>query len=155
MRNARRDQLDHITLDIQTTGDTITIDANKRDDAWRDHNNDNVVETTFDIQVPAAAMLDIYGFSSDLDIRGITGAETLETFSGDITVDGAKSPIHAKTFSGRINARLDSSASGEVSFDSFSGAFDSDIPLTVSVGTSGTPGTSGTRNCDLRHLRFQ
>ncbi len=163
VRNAKRDQLDHIKLDIQTTGDTIAIDANKRDDAWRDH-NDNVVETTFDIQVPAAATLDIYGFSSDLDIRGITGDQKLETFSGDITVDGAKSAVRAKTFSGRIevnltsagaspelnaetfsgriNARLASDAKGEVSFNSFSGTFDSEIPLTVtSIGRHRTSGS--------------
>ena len=163
VRNAKREQLDHIKLDIQTTGDTITIDANKRDDAWRDH-NDNVVETTFDIQVPAAAMLDIYGFSSDLDIKGVTGDEKLETFSGDITVEGAKSAVRAKTFSGRIdinltsagaspelnaetfsgriNARLAGDAKGEVSFDSFSGSFNSEIPLTVtSIGKHRTSGS--------------
>jgi len=163
VRNAKREQLDHIKLDIQTTGDTVTIDANKRDDGWPDH-NDNVVETTFDIQVPAAAMLDVYGFSSDLDIKGITGDEKLETFSGDITVDGAKGAIKAKTFSGRIevnltsaggspemnaetfsgriSARLAGDAKGEVSFDSFSGSFDSEIPLTVrSIGKHRTSGS--------------
>ena len=169
VRVARREQLDHIKLEIDTSGSTVTIDANKRDTEWRDH-NDNVVETTFDIQVPAAAMLDVYGFSSDVDIRGITGDQKVETFSGDITVDGAKGAIETKTFSGRIDvnltgagtspslsaetfsghiqARLSESAKGEVSFDSFSGEFNSDIPLTIrSVGrrrTSGTlPGGSG------------
>jgi DUF4097 and DUF4098 domain-containing protein YvlB len=169
VRVARREQLDHIKLEIDTSGSTVTIDANKRDAEWRDH-NDNVVETTFDIQVPAAAMLDVYGFSSDVDIRGITGDQKVETFSGDITVDGAKGAIETKTFSGRIDvnltgagaspsltaetfsgriqARLSESAKGEVSFDSFSGEFNSDIPLTIrSVGrrrTSGTlPGGSG------------
>jgi DUF4097 and DUF4098 domain-containing protein YvlB len=169
VRVARREQLDHIKLEIDTSGSTVTIDANKRDADWRDH-NDNVVETTFDIQVPAAAMLDVYGFSSDVDIRGLTGDQKVETFSGDITVEGAKGAIEAKTFSGRIDvnltgagaspslsaetfsgriqARLAENARGEVSFDSFSGEFNSDIPLTIrSVGrrrTSGTlPGGSG------------
>ena len=105
VRVARREQLDHIKLEIDTTGQTVSIDANKRDADWRDH-NDNVVETTFDIQVPAAAMLDVYGFSSDLDIRGITGDQKLETFSGSITVEGAKGAMELKTFSGRIDVNL-------------------------------------------------
>jgi hypothetical protein len=165
VRKAKRDQLDHIKLDIQTSGDTATIDANKRDDGWKDQ-KDNVVETTFDIQVPAAAMLDVYGFSSDLDVRGITGDQKLETFSGSITVDAGKGAINAKTFSGhidvnlvdagssptlsaetfsgRIKARLADGARGEVSFDSFSGEFDSEIPLTVrSMGKHKTSGALG------------
>ncbi len=162
VRSAKREQLDHIKLDIQTSGDTVTINANKRDTGWDDH-KDNVVETTFDLQVPASAMLDVNGFSSDLDIRGITGDQTLETFSGDITIASAKGSVKAKTFSGRIDvdlasagdspalsaqtfsgriqARLASNAKGQVSFDSFSGQFDSEIPLTVR--TMGRRKTSG------------
>lgn len=162
VRVARREQLDHIKLEIDTSGQTVTIDANVRDAGWRDQ-NDNVVETTFDIQVPAAAMLDVYGFSSDLDIRGIAGDQKLETFSGDIAVEGAKgamdlktfsgridvnltgagsSPaLSAETFSGRIQARLAENAKGQVSFDSFSGEFNSEIPLTVrSIGRHRTSG---------------
>jgi len=169
VRTADREQLDHIKLEVDTTGSTVSIDANKRDAGWNDH-KDNVVRTDFDIEVPASAMLDIYAFSSDLDIRGITGDQKLETFSGDITMDGAKGSVTAKTFSGRIDlnlagagaspevsaetfsasihVRLADNAKGEVSFDTFSGRFDSDLPLTVrSIGhhkTSGElPGGSG------------
>ena len=152
VREAERDRLNHIKLDIQTSGDTVTIEANKRDDNWRD-DHDNVVKTTFDIQVPAAAILDIHTFSSDLDIRGINGDQKLETFSGEIQVDGAKGSLDAKTFSGKIRAnltaagsspnltaktfsggievRLADNAKGQVSFNSFSGELTSDIPLTV------------------------
>jgi DUF4097 and DUF4098 domain-containing protein YvlB len=162
VRSAKREQLDHIKLDIQTSGDTVTINANTRDDGWDDH-KDNVVETTFDLQVPASAMLDINGFSSDLDIRGISGDQTIETFSGDITIDTAKGAIKAKTFSGRIDvnlaaagdspvlsaqtfsgrikARLASNAKGQVNFDTFSGQFDSELPLTIH--TMGHRKTSG------------
>jgi DUF4097 and DUF4098 domain-containing protein YvlB len=178
VRVARREQLDHIKLEIETTGSTVSIDANKRDADWRDH-NDNVVETTFDIQVPAAAVLDVYGFSSDLDIRGITGDQKLETFSGDITVEGAKgamdlktfsgridlnltgagtSPsLSAETFSGRIQVRLADNAKGQLSFDSFSGQFNSDIPLTVrSVGRRQTSGSlpGGADGSTLRFHTF-
>lgn len=178
VRVARREQLDHIKLEIDTSGSTVTIDANKRDADWRDH-NDNVVETTFDIQVPAAAMLDVYGFSSDIDVRGITGDQKLETFSGDITTDGAKGAVEAKTFSGRIDVnltgagvspslsaetfsgriqvRLADNAKGEISFDSFSGEFNSEIPLSVrSVGRRRTSGSlpGGSDGSTLRFHTF-
>ena len=35
VRRAERDRLDHIALDIQTSGSTVTIDANKRDPGWQ------------------------------------------------------------------------------------------------------------------------
>src|SRR5262249_18722431 len=33
-RRANRDQLDHIKLDVQTSGSGVTIEANKRDSGW-------------------------------------------------------------------------------------------------------------------------
>jgi DUF4097 and DUF4098 domain-containing protein YvlB len=152
VRRADRERLDHIKLDIQTTGSTVTIQANKRDADWEDRrHDDNVVETSFEIQVPTSADLDVNAFSSDLDISGVTGDEKLETFSGAITVAGAKGAIRAHsfsgnieidatgtgtspalsadTFSGQIRARLAGNAKGSVSFDSFSGSFDSEVPL--------------------------
>jgi DUF4097 and DUF4098 domain-containing protein YvlB len=150
-RRATRDKLDHIKLDISTSGSTVTINANKRDQGW-DH-GDNVVETTFDIQVPASTTLDVNAFSSAVKVTGVTGHQTLHTFSGDITVSGGQGAIDTKTFSGDINvdlraagtspdlraetfsggirARLAQNAKGSVSFESFSGKFDSDLPLTV------------------------
>src|SRR5947208_16561692 len=53
VRRAERDRLDHIALDIQTSGLTVTIDANKRDPGWQHDKNNNVVETSFDMQAPA------------------------------------------------------------------------------------------------------
>jgi len=152
VRRARRDRLDNIKLEITTSGSTVSIEANKRDSSWRER-NENVVETEFDIQLPASAELDVKVFSSDVDVTGITGEQRLETFSGDITVVGAKAAVEAKTFngeieidlvgagstpditaetfSGRIRTRLAESAKGEVRFTSFSGSFDSDIPLAM------------------------
>jgi DUF4097 and DUF4098 domain-containing protein YvlB len=134
VRRADRDRLDHIKLDVQTSGSTVSIQANKRDSGWDEHNN-NVVETTFEIQVPASARLDIDVFSSNLDIKGVTGAEQLRTFSGRITVDataaGASPSVAAHTFSGDIQAKLADNAKGDFSFDSFSGRLDSDLPLTM------------------------
>jgi len=152
VRDAERDRLDHVKLDIESSGSTVSIDANKRDDSWRERDN-NVVHTTFDIEVPASAMLDVDVFSSHVTIEGVTGSQRLHTFSGEITVNGAKSPITAETFngdvdieakaagaspdltvhtfSGHISAKLADNAAGSVTFDSFSGRFDSDLPLAL------------------------
>src|SRR2546423_530447 len=69
VRRAERDRLDHITLDIQTSGPTLTIDANKRDPGWQ-HDNNNVVEKAFEIGVPAGANLGGDVFRSNLGIKG-------------------------------------------------------------------------------------
>lgn len=129
-RRAARPQLDHIKLDIQTSGATVTIDANKRDDQWEreDHNN-NVVETTFEIEVPASATLDIDAFSSDVIIEGVEGEQQLKTFSGDITVKGARNDVEAETFSADITLDLGSNARGNVRFSTFSGGIDAPITL--------------------------
>lgn len=145
VRRADRDQLDHIKLDIQTSGSTVSISANKLDVGW-DHHDNNVVDTTFEIQVPASAKLNVDVFSSNLDIKGVTGSERLKTFSGTITIDasaaGASPNLSAETFSGDIRAKLAGDAKGDVSFDSFSGRLDSDLPLTLhSAGRSRFRGT--------------
>jgi len=150
IRRATRDRLDHIKLDIAESGSTIRIDANKRDPDWNEREN-NVVETTFDIQVPASARLDVGAFSSDVTITNVTAPQKLKTFSGDITVDGARGAldvesfngriqvdlrgagadpeIDAETFSGSIEARMADNARGRIEFKSFSGSFNSDLPL--------------------------
>src|SRR5258708_23927189 len=52
VRRATRDRLDHIRLEIVETGSGVSIEANKKDDNWHERNN-NVVDTEFEIQVPA------------------------------------------------------------------------------------------------------
>jgi DUF4097 and DUF4098 domain-containing protein YvlB len=160
VREADRDRLDHIKLAIETSGSTVTIEANKRDPDWsKSVSENNVVHTTFDIQVPASATIDVDVFSSDLTISGVTGKQNLKTFSGTIAVTGAKAAVTAETFdggvdidakaagatpeltvntfSGRITAKLSDSVKGAVAFSSFSGHFDSEIPLAVhSTGRS-------------------
>jgi DUF4097 and DUF4098 domain-containing protein YvlB len=152
VRRASRDRLDHITLDVTTSGSTVSIDTNKRRDGWRDHFN-NVVETDIDVQVPASATLNLHSFSSPISVTGVTGDERLKTFSATITVRNARGAIDAEsfsgaldidataagaapalalhTFSGGITARLDPNAHGDVEFKSFSGRLDSDVALTM------------------------
>jgi len=151
VRRAPRERLDRIKLEIEESGSTLTINANKRDNDWSDdeHNN-NVVETEFDIQVPAGSRLDVNVFSSDVNVSGVTGEQTVHSFSGTLTLLGVRGPIDAKTFSagirvevdgvtepdleletfsGDIEARLPDNARGRVRFNSFSGDIQSDLPL--------------------------
>jgi hypothetical protein len=151
VRRATRERLARITLDVQSDGRNVTIEANHHVGERRD--NDNVVETDLTIEVPRPVRLDIDGFSSPVRIQRITGTDhRLKTFSGAVTLEQVAGPIVAesfsggigistdgwkpkdrlqlKTFSGDIEVRLPAQASAAVEFDSFSGDLDSELPLT-------------------------
>jgi len=128
VRRADRDRLDHIRLEISETGSGILIEANKKDDSWRDRDN-NVVETDFDIEVPADVSLDVTVFSSNVNVKDVRGAQRIKTFSGEIDLSGTFGSINAETFSGDITVGLANSAGGHVDFDSFSGSLQSDPPM--------------------------
>ena len=134
VRRATRDRLDHIKLEITTSADTVTIQANKREEGWREK-NDNVVETDFDIKVPYGIELDLYSFSGKIDVTGVTGKINAETFSGDVMLDVASASqlpaLSGETFSGDIRVKVNGSASGRVEFNSFSGSVDSDLPISM------------------------
>ncbi len=152
VRRASRDRLDRIKLDIQSDGRSVTIEANKRDKAW-DEKNENVVETDFTIKVPQSANLDVKVFSSNVQITGVTGTHTVHGFSSDLRLDKVTGPVdaetfsgkiylapaawqqgqsvRAKTFSGDIEVRLPEDAAGTVELDSFSGGVNSAVPLTL------------------------
>jgi DUF4097 and DUF4098 domain-containing protein YvlB len=141
VRRAPRERLDHIKLEITETASGVTIEANKKDDNWRDRNN-NVVDTEFDIQVPADVSLNVDVFSSDIFVKGVRGGQRLKTFSGEIDVADAQAGVDAETFSGDIVVKLVQGASASVNFDSFSGSLDSDVPMSYR--------SSGRRNRNVR-----
>ena len=150
VRTATRDRLDHVKLDIQTSGDTVTIDANKRDDDW-EHHDDNVVDTAFTIKVPKNANLDVDVFSSAVSVAGVSGRHHVHGFSSELSVTAAPGrltprpsaapsmwrrrrgkrdqTLRAKTFSGDIEVTLPAAATGSVEFDSFSGDMSSSVPM--------------------------
>jgi DUF4097 and DUF4098 domain-containing protein YvlB len=148
VRTAPRDRLDHIKLDIQSSGSSVTIDANKKDSDWTEKNN-NVVKTEFDIQMPRGATLEVDVFSSDVHVRGVSGKQSIKTFSGTADVQDAAARIACKTFSGGITLtvaagapdldletfsgdialRVPDNAKASLSFDSFSGQLSADMPL--------------------------
>jgi DUF4097 and DUF4098 domain-containing protein YvlB len=133
-RRAEREQLDHIKLEVTASGSVVTVEANRRDPQWRDREK-NVVETELEIQVPATATVEVDAFSSRLTVVGVTGSQRLKTFSGDIDVDaaaaGVSPELDVETFSGEIVARVSDKAQADVQFSSFSGSFESDVPVTL------------------------
>jgi DUF4097 and DUF4098 domain-containing protein YvlB len=151
VRRAPRQRLDEIKLEITQNGDVIEIDANHR---LNERRNENVVETDFDIQVPSSAKLDLRtfsapvtvtgvssnlavdGFSSTIRLSDVAGPIRVKTFSGDVTVESRSwadgDDLNVNTFSGDVTLRLADSARGTVDFDSFSGTFNSELPVTLS-----------------------
>jgi hypothetical protein len=129
VRRAPRERLDNIKLEITETASGVSIEANKKDDNWRDRNN-NVVDTEFEIQLPADVSLNVDVFSSDIFVKGVRGHQRLKTFSGEIDVVDADAGVDAETFSGDIEVKLVQGLSASVDFDSFSGELESDVPMT-------------------------
>jgi hypothetical protein len=152
VRRATRDRLDRIKLDVEASGSTVRIEANKKvSSSWWDWHGNNVVETEMDIQVPRHTNLEIEVFSSPVKITGVTGEHRVHTFSGDahlIDVTGRvvaetfsgtidlqlatavdRPDLDLHTFSGDIDVRVPPNARAEVDFNSFSGDLRSDVPL--------------------------
>ncbi|MGE3275849.1 MAG: DUF4097 domain-containing protein [Vicinamibacterales bacterium] len=150
VRRAPADRLADIKLEITQSGSTIEVDANHR---LVDRDRDNVVETDFDIQVPSRTRLDIdtfsapvtvtgvagnhdiNGFSSGIRLADVSGALEVKTFSGDVNITASSwsdgDDVELTTFSGEIELKLPENARGNLRFNSFSGDFNSDLPVTL------------------------
>ena len=155
VRRAPQARLDRIKLDIHTSGSgMVVVDANQRDRSWWDFaGGNNVVETDFDIKVPRRTRLDVevfsspvsvtgvdgphkmHGFSSALVLNDVTGSVRARTFSGSVTIrEKSWTPdqtIDVDTFSGSVELHVPDTARGTVTFNSFSGRLNSEMPLTM------------------------
>jgi hypothetical protein len=155
VRRATRDRLDRIKLDIHTNGsNVVVVDANRRERSWYDFmGGNNVVETDFDIKVPRRTNLDLSVFSAPVSVDGVEGSHKVHSFSSRLSLNDVAGSIKAHTFSGPVLIRAKSwepnqaidvdtfsgnvelhvpeSARGSVSFNSFSGRLNSEIPLTL------------------------
>jgi DUF4097 and DUF4098 domain-containing protein YvlB len=151
VRRATRERLQDIKLEITQNGSVIDIDANHR---LVERRNDNVVETDFDIQVPSQATLDLRTFSAPVTVDGVAGDLAVDGFSSEVRLTGVSGPMRIKTFSGGVEVRarawtegdnvnistfsgdvtlrLPDAARGDLTFDTFSGHFNSDLPVTLS-----------------------
>ncbi len=136
IRRATKDRLNDIKLEITQSGSTIEVDANHR---LVERRNDNVVETDFEIQVPAGTRLDIKTFSAPVTVIGVTASQNIDGFSSDITIEstdfGDGNDIDVNTFSGDVRLRLPATAKGNIDFNSFSGRFESDLPVTLNTSS--------------------
>lgn len=132
VRRARPERLRDITIEVTQGGNHIEVNANHQ---AVERDNDNVVDTDFDIQVPSRTRLDVNSFSAPVEVTNVAGAHRLKTFSGDIRLDAAawndEDGLDADSFSGDVRLRLPGNARGAITFDSFSGRFDSDLPVTL------------------------
>ena len=132
VRRGKQDRLDDIKLEITQSGNTIEIDASHR---LVERRNDNVVETDFDIQVPARTRLDIKTFSAPVTVIGVSESQTIDGFSSEVRIEASQwgdgNSLDINTFSGDVTLRLPDTARGEVDFNSFSGRFESDLPVTL------------------------
>lgn len=142
IRRAPRERLDHIKLEVTETGSGVTIEANKKDSEWRDRDNNNVVDTELEIQVPQDVTLNVDVFSSEIRVTDVHGKQRLKTFSGDIEIAGAEGSINAETFSGDIELQLAPSVGGRLNFSSFSGSLDGTV-VTRSAGRRDITGDIG------------
>jgi hypothetical protein len=154
VRRAPQSRLDRIKLDIHTSGSReIVVDANQRDYSWWGFSGNNVVETDFDIKVPRRTRLNLdvfsspvsvtgvegphklHGFSSALVLNDVTGSIQAHTFSGSVTIRektwDPDQTIDVDTFSGHIELHVPDNARGTVTFKSFSGRLNSEMPLTM------------------------
>ena len=155
VRRASRERLARIRLDIRTDGpNVVVVDANRRDRFWDElTSGKHVVETDFDIKVPRKTNLDLSVFSAPVTVEGIEGSHKVHSFSARLSLTDVVGPIRAHTFSGAVVIRETSwasnqtievdtfsgnvevhvpeSARGSVSFNSFSGRLNSEMPLTL------------------------
>jgi hypothetical protein len=155
VRRATRDRLNRIKLDIHAEGSTsVVVDANHREPSWYEFmGRNNVVETDFDIKVPRRTNLDVSVFSASVTVDGVEGSHKLHGFSSRLSLSDVAGSVQAHTFSGAVlirekswepNQKIDvdtfsgdvelhvpESARGTVSFNSFSGRLNSEMPLTL------------------------
>lgn len=136
VRRASRERLNDIKLEITQSGTTIEIDANHR---LVERRNDNVVETDFEIQVPSKTRLDIKTFSAPVTVIGVSASQNIDGFSSDISIESNDfadgTDIDINTFSGNVRMRLPGSAKGNLDFSTFSGRFESDLPVTLNTSS--------------------
>ena len=157
VRRATRDRLDDIKLEITTSGTTIEVDANHR---LVERRNDNVVETDFEITVPSRTRLDIKTFSAPVTVIGVNANQNIDGFSSDVTIESNEwndgTDLDVNTFSGDVRLRLPASAKGNIDFNSFSGRFESDLPVTLNSSSRRNfrGALNGGGNADFRLKTF-
>lgn len=107
---------DHLVIKVE----------NPDSDGWTWWGNNGPKEdTTLDIKVPRAAVLDLSGVSADVSVDGIAGASGLEaeSVSGDVDVRADAEQVEVSSVSGDVKLHT---ASSKVSLETVSGDIESE-----------------------------
>ena len=146
-----------IKLDIHTDGsNVVVVDANRRDRSWFEFiGSNNVVDTDFDIKVPRRTNLDVVGIQRAGDASMASkGRTSVHGFSSRLSLDDVGRPDQgahlqrigrdSRESRGSRTRRSTSTPSaatssctcpkaprGSVTFNSFSGHLNSEMPLTL------------------------
>lgn len=156
VRRGDREWLDRSKPEIYSSGSTLVVDANQRDhsSSWFNWTRKTrIVETDLDLKVPRKINLDVNVFSSPVTVTGIEGAHNIHGFSSRVLLDDVTGSVRAHTFSGSVEIRaktwienqtidvdtfsgsiqlhVPDNARGSVTFNSFSGRLNSEMPLTL------------------------
>ena len=132
IRRARPDRLRDIQIEVTESGNQIEVNANHR---AVERDNDNVVETDFDIQIPARTRLDVNSFSAPIEVTNVQGPHRLEDLQrrhpARCGVVARRGRHRRRQLQRRRASATPGNARGTISFDSFSGRFQSDLPVTL------------------------
>ncbi|HJZ71458.1 MAG TPA: DUF4097 family beta strand repeat-containing protein [Vicinamibacterales bacterium] len=158
VRRAPRSRLDRIKLDVHSDGNrVVVVDANRRERSWWEFSGNNVVDTDLDIKVPRRTNLDVSVFSAPVTVERVEGSFKMNSFSARMTLNDVAGAVQAhsfsgsiqirekslegvhsidvQTFSGSIDLHVPESVRAAVSFNSFSGQLDCEMPLTIKTGS--------------------
>jgi hypothetical protein len=152
-RRGSREALERSRLDIRVDGSTLIVRENQQDNGWSWARHNRVVSTDLDIRIPKRTSLDVDVFSGPVSAQTLEGSHRLHVFSSRVRLEEVTGPIRAHsfsgsldirtstwpanqtvdidTFSGSIDLHVPETAAGSVSFNSFSGHLNSNVPLTL------------------------
>lgn len=71
------------------------------------HRHRGDIDADLRIRVPEGSSLEVSGVSTDIEIEGVLGKQSLSTVSGDIEVTGAKDDVEAESVSGDVTINGD------------------------------------------------
>ncbi|MGI9271476.1 MAG: DUF4097 family beta strand repeat-containing protein [Woeseiaceae bacterium] len=115
-------------LIVERDGNEILIRVEVPNRHWGD------IEADLDIRVPEGSTIEVSGVSTDIEIAGVLGEQSLGTVSGDIEVTGAADDIEAESVSGDVSITGDggegsieaATVSGDVTVKNLSGSVEAE-----------------------------
>ena len=119
-------------LIFERDGDKITIKVKVPKKGGRG------IESDLYIQLPQGSSIDVSTVSADIEVKQVSGEQSLGTVSGDIDTESAKSDISAEAVSGDIEVRGQDGAT-----NTRANTVSGDVVLTGVAGVADTESVSG------------